>query len=87
MGEFDGAVLSIRDDKDDIYFRKQVAEKPYLLKLVSIRSRENCDRIRFYGHPESLPEVIQSFEEFYFIFWDHLMNGRLKSILILTIPT
>ena len=87
MGEFDRALLSIRDNKDDINLREQPAEQLHLLKLFSVRSRENCDGIRFYGHPESLPEVIQSFEVFYSTFRDHLMNCRLKSLVILIIPT
>ena len=87
MGESDRPLLSIREDKDDIDLREQSAEQLHLLKLFSVRSRENCDGIRFYGHPESLPEVIQSFEEFYLTFRDDRMNGRLKSYVILIIPT
>jgi len=87
MSEFDGALLSIRDNQDDVDLREQPAEELHLLKLFSVRSRENGDRIRLYRPPESLPEVIQSFEEFYFACWDHLMNGRLKSLVILIIPT
>ena len=62
MGEFDRALLSIRDNKDDINLREQLAEELHPLKLFLVRSGENCDRIRFYWHPESFPEVIQSFE-------------------------
>jgi len=87
MGEFDRALLSIRDYKDDINLREQPAEQLHLLKLFSVRSRENRDRIRFYRHPESLPEVIQTLEEFYLTFRDHRMNCRLKSLVILIIPT
>jgi len=87
MGEFDRALLLIRDNKDDVNLREQPAEPLHPLKLFSVRSRENRDRIRFYGPPESVPEVIQSFEEFYLTFWDHLMNCRLKSLVILIIPT
>jgi len=87
MGEFDRALLSIRDNKDDINLREQPAEQLHLLKLFSVRNRENCDRIRFYWPPESLPEVIQSFKELYFAFWDYLMNCCLKSLCILIILT
>jgi len=87
MGDFDRALLSIRDNKEDINLREQPAEQLHLLKLFSVRSRENCDRIRFYWRPESLPEAIQSFEDFYFAFWDDLMNHRLKSLVIWIIPT
>ncbi|MGB3863617.1 MAG: hypothetical protein WA915_16175 [Candidatus Aminicenantaceae bacterium] len=87
MGEFDRALLSIRDNKDDINLHEQPAEQLHLLKLFSVRNREYCDRIRFYWPPQSLPEVIQSFEEFNFTFRDHIMYCRLKSLFILIIPT
>ena len=87
MGKLDRALLSIGDDKDDINLNEQPAEKLHLLKLFSVQSVENGDLIRFYWPPESLPEVIQSLEEFYFTFWDHLTNCRFKSFFILTIPT
>jgi hypothetical protein len=87
MGKFDRALLSIRDKKDDISLSEQPAEQLHLLKLFSVGSGKNCDRIRFYWPPESLPQGIQSFEEFYFTYWDHLINGRLKSLSILIIPT
>ena len=87
MGEFDRALLSIRDNKDDINLCEQPAEQLHLLKLFSVRNRENCDRIRFYWHPESFLETIHSSEEFYLTFWDDLMNRRLKSLGILIIPT
>jgi hypothetical protein len=38
MGEFDRALIEIRDDKDDINFREQAAEQLHLLKLFSVRS-------------------------------------------------
>jgi len=38
MGEFDRALLSIRDNKDDINLREQPAEELYPLKLFSVRS-------------------------------------------------
>lgn len=87
MGQFDGALLSIRDDQNDKNLREQPAEQMQLLKLFPVRSHKNCDGFRFYGHPESLPKINQSFEEFYLTFRDHLMNGRLKSFFILIIPT
>jgi len=87
MGELDRALLSIRDDKDDINLREQPAEQLHPLKLFSVRSRENSDRIRFYGRPESLPEVIQTLEELYLTFRDHRMNCRLKSLFILIVFT
>ena len=87
MREFDRALLSIRDNQDDINLREQPAEELHPLKLVSVRSRENGDRIRLYGLPESLPEVIQSFEAFYLACWDHRMNGRLKALFVSIIPT
>jgi len=37
MGESDGAVCSIRDNKDDINLREQPAEQLHLLKLFSVR--------------------------------------------------
>ncbi|OGD26694.1 MAG: hypothetical protein A2028_03535 [Candidatus Aminicenantes bacterium RBG_19FT_COMBO_59_29] len=87
MGKLDRALLSIGDDKDDINLNEQPAEKLHLLKLFSVQSGENGDRIRFDWPPESFPQIIQSFEEFYFAFRDHLMNCRFKSFFILTIPT
>ena len=87
MGEFDRALLSIRDDKDDINLREQPAEQLHPLKLFPVRSRENGDRIRFYRPLESLPEIIQALEEFYLTFWDYLSNLCLKSLFILIIPT
>jgi len=38
MGEFDGALLSIRDNEDDINLREQPAKQLQLLKLFSVRS-------------------------------------------------
>ncbi len=48
MGESESAFHSIRDDNDDINLREQLAEPLHLLKLFSVRSQENCDRIWFY---------------------------------------
>ena len=87
MGEFDRALLSIRDDEDDINLREQSAEHLHPLKRVSVRSRENRDGIRFDRHPESFPEVIQSFEDLYLTFRDYIINGRLQSLYILIILT
>jgi hypothetical protein len=86
MGEFDRALPSIRDNKDDVDFREQPPEQLHFLKLFPVRNRDNGDRIRFDGHPESFPEAIQSFEEFYSTFRDNLMNGRLKSFVIFINP-
>jgi hypothetical protein len=38
MGEFDGALFSIRKNKDDKNLRKQPAEQLHPLKLSSVRS-------------------------------------------------
>ena len=38
MGEFDRALLSIGDDKDDVNLREQPAEQLHLLKLFSVGS-------------------------------------------------
>jgi hypothetical protein len=38
MGEFDRALLSIRDDKDDVNLRKQPTERLHPLKLFSVVS-------------------------------------------------
>ncbi len=38
MGEFERVLLSIRDDKDDINLRKQLAEQLHPLKLFPVRS-------------------------------------------------
>jgi len=37
MGEFDGALLSIRDHKDDIDLREESTESLHLLKLFPVR--------------------------------------------------
>ena len=87
MGEFDRALLSIRDNQDDINLRQQLAERLHLLKLFPVRSREDGDRIRFNGHPDSLPEVVQAFKGFYLTFRDYLANRCLKSLAILIIRT
>jgi len=86
MGELDRALLSIRDDEDDINLRKQPADQPYLSKLFLARGRDNSGRIRFYGPPESLTEATQAFEELYSTFRDHLMDGRHKSLVIFAFP-
>jgi hypothetical protein len=82
MGELDGALLAIGNDQDDINFRQQPTEHLHPLKLFSIRCRENGDRIRFYGRPESFPEFIQSFKEFFSLVGDHRMNGGRESLHI-----
>jgi hypothetical protein len=87
VGEFDRALLSIGDDEDDIDLREQPAERLHLPKLFLVGSREDGDRIRFYGRPESLPEVVQALEEFYSTFRDHPMNGGLESFVIFAFPT
>ena len=79
-------VLSIRDDKDDEYFRHQPAERLHLLKLRPVRGQENRDGIRLHGHPESLPEGIQSSEELYLAFRDDLMNGRFEPLMGSIVP-
>jgi hypothetical protein len=38
MGEFDGALHSIRDNKDDINLGKQPPEQLHLLKLCPVRN-------------------------------------------------
>ncbi len=86
MGEPDGAVLSIRENEDDIDLREQSAERLQPPKLFPVRSREHRDRIRLYRQPESLPEVLQFVEELYLTFRDHLMDGSFESPAILIVP-
>ncbi|MHB8094203.1 MAG: hypothetical protein ACYDH0_04600 [Candidatus Aminicenantales bacterium] len=86
MGEFDRVLPSIRDDENDINLRKQAAERLHLPELFAVRSGENRYRIRFYRHPEPLPEIIQPLEVFDPAFRDDLMNCGLESFLVFIIP-
>jgi hypothetical protein len=83
MGEGERAFLLIREDKDDINLREQLAKPLHLLKLFPVRSRENRNRIWFDGLPEPRLKVIQLYKKFDLIFRDHLMNGRFKPLFIL----
>ena len=75
------SVLSIRDDKDDEYFRHKSAEHLHLLKLRPVRGQEDRDGIRLHRHPESLLEGLQRSEEFQPAFRDDLLNGRFESLM------
>jgi len=87
MGELDRALLSIRNDEDDIDLGEQRPELLHLPELFQGRGRENRDRIGFYGRPESLPEVVQAFKALDATFRDRLMNCGLKSLVIFGFPT
>ena len=87
MSESDCALLEIRKNEDDVNLREQRADLLHPLKLLPVRSRENGDRIRFYGQVRSLSlRSIQAFKGLYSTLRDHFMDGRLKPLGILIIP-
>jgi hypothetical protein len=87
MGELDRALCEIRENEDDVDLREKRAGQLHPLKFLPVGCQENCDRIRFNGYVESLPEGGQFFEGFDSTFRDHLMDRRLKPLGILIVPT
>ncbi len=85
MSEFDRALFSIRNHKNDINFRQQPAERLHLMKLYEGRRRKHGDGIRLDGPPESFLQIIQCVEAFDLIFGDHLIDSRRQSFEMIPI--